>query len=135
MNSLDEESGLFLDEGLKGIVGFIRRQNDKNELLQYAKQNAEAMDAESINLALVLTGTDKLIKYYQNNFGKKGAPMWKAIEDLINDSKEEGGEESAKLMNFLWRNGHRTEAEKAENDTAYRNELLEKYKNGTLVLS
>ena len=52
-----------------------------------------------------------------------------AAEEAEKKGREEGEQDATKLINYLWKNGRGDEAERAERDIEFRNQLMEEFKS------
>lgn len=116
---------------LKYIFGMLRFRKDKERLYEYINANREAiekMDYVETVAAFVLLGEQKRIEeWLGSEEDKEDVTMCQAIDELINDGKQNGENRMLDLVSFLIRDGKMQFIERIRNDAVLREELCVQY--------
>ena len=83
----EEELGKF-ETDLKYVMMYVRYSDDKNKLMNYARENNIVLNIESATIINMLTNSNLKIEE-----GKDEVHMCKALDDLIEDGRIEGRNE------------------------------------------
>ena len=83
----EEELGRF-ETDLKYVMTYVRYSDDKNKLMNYARENNIVLNIESVTIINMLTNSNLKIEE-----GKDEVHMCKALDDLIEDGRNEGRNE------------------------------------------
>ena len=83
----EEELGRF-ETDLKYVMTYVRYSDDKNKLMNYARENDILLNIESVTIINALTNSNLKIEE-----GKEKVHMCKALDDLIEDGRNEGRNE------------------------------------------
>ena len=73
---------------LKYVMTYVRYSDDKNKLMNYARENDIVLNIESVTIINALTNSNLKIEE-----GKDEVQMCKALDDLIEDGRNEGRNE------------------------------------------
>ena len=73
---------------LKYVMMYVRYSDDKNKLMNYARENDIVLNIESVTIINALTNSNLKIEE-----GKEKVHMCKALDDLIEDGRNEGRKE------------------------------------------
>ena len=77
---------------LKYVMTYVRYSDDKNKLMNYARENDIVLNIESVTIINALTNSNLNIEE-----GKDEGQMCKALDDLIEDGRNEGRKEGVEI--------------------------------------
>ena len=77
---------------LKYVMTYVRYSDDKNKLMNYARENDIVLNIESVTIINALTNSNLKIEE-----GKDEVQMCKALDDLIEDGRNEGRSEGIEI--------------------------------------
>jgi SHS2 domain-containing protein len=77
---------------LKYVMTYVRYSDDKNKLMNYARENNIVLNIESVTIINALTNSNLKIEE-----GKDEIHMCKALDDLIEDGRNEGRSEGVEI--------------------------------------
>ena len=77
---------------LKYVMTYVRYSDDKNKLINYARENDIVLNIESVTIINALTNSNLKIEE-----GKDEVQMCKALDDLIEDGRNEGRSEGIEI--------------------------------------
>ena len=77
---------------LKYVMMYVRYSDDKNKLMNYARENDIVLNIESVTIINALTNSNLKIEE-----GKDEVQMCKALDDLIEDGRNEGRSEGIEI--------------------------------------
>lgn len=127
-----ETSEIFRTD-LRDVLGFLKRQNDKEELRRYVegRQIFRHLQEDAYDVLSVYIGNGKLEIRKEEYGTKEGFDMCLAIQELIEDGRAEGRTEGIaavnELMRCLFDEGKTDELFRSLQDFAYQKELMKAY--------
>ena len=77
---------------LKYVMTYVRYSDDKNKLMNYARENDIVLNIESVTIINALTNSNLKIEE-----GKDEVHMCKALDDLIEDGRNKGRSEGVEI--------------------------------------
>ena len=115
---------------IKQVFDFIRYAQDGERLKQLVEEEAvyERMAEDAFDVAVTYTKAVELAVQKEEYRGKEGINMCKAIQDLMENSRHEGIEQTSlqynRLILYLNRQGRIQDIVKVAEDADYREEIL-----------
>lgn len=114
---------------LREVFGFLIRQKDKEELVKYVRENKRffCLSEEAYDIICAVSGTKRL-QIKKDKFIKGGGmDMCQAIEEMLQDEREEGMRKITLLFRKLVEESRFNELKRATKEIDYRDKMLEEY--------
>lgn len=118
---------------LREVLGFLMRQKDKKELKKYVKENKRFrhLREDAYEVIATLSSTKGLEIKKETSWMKGEIDMCQAIDEMLQDEREEGREEGINRVSFLFQklieNQRFEDLERAAKEAEFRNQLLEEF--------
>ncbi len=116
---------------LREVLGFLMRQKDKKELRKYITENKrfQHLKEDAYEVIVALSSTKRL--EVRKEWMEGEVDMCKAIDEMLQDEREEGREEGINKVSFLFQklieNERFEDLERAAKEAEFRNRLLEEF--------
>ncbi len=127
INSL-KTSDIFLTD-LREVFGFLMRQNEKQELLRFVKdnENFRHLKEDAFEVIAAYSASSEL-SICKNKFcTEEGFDMCVAIKELIEDGRVEGRKEINQLIVFLLQDGRGEDLLRSSMDREFQKKLEKEY--------
>ena len=119
-----------LKQGCRNWLVFLKRQNDRQELMEFVEQNKERienMDEETFDaVSIVLSLPKKILKRKKHIEGARHN-MCRAMKEWIADERKEGETRFVSLTSILLSSQRLDDLNKAVSDENFRNSLYQEF--------
>ena len=113
------------NSSLREVLGFIKYSKDKEKLKTLLKTNENFMHMDRDAVRMIQTYTNTKISFKEEEGSETN--MCIAIDEMMDDSKEEGAKMALDLAKFLIRDKRFEDLERITEDISFRNRLFEEY--------